>query len=674
MQTEQNTKNYIETAKLYKKLVTSTKVMERLSTKELVDFIEKYEGNFYPLYTIDHVLESEIKESDFQKDFIELMKHAYGDHAEKILLERPNLTLYNISNLIVFEPCFVETFGENFVNQLLNFNYKESINADFNYLLQDMVENPESLNGFKFCYDFISKQNPDEIYNYTRAFRAYSEFKTLFNDCAKHNVEMTEDLNSNLLDLIVIGTNKFDIDSFETLKDYPQISKQYYDYIIERAQYFDDRKKCVDAILNRFFGLRSANTSKFESFRRSVSSIEAINKYYNLPKMIAYEENIREIDNKDSHFTKNELNLLKLINTISKISSSANIGIKDLVDLYNLLDKNFQSVVRPGDCRTIIEKIPNVCRKELTNTLLTVKECEESVLNNENGIRKEIIQRYDSKGNLIEIPVYHLEGKPFYSLMTMTDSNLSISREDVAERQTKTKSWFEYENGISHISCSYISESVRTSLEFYDSYKDQVNYMMGKDVNIISMGPDDIFSSSDLKDADSYSNRLSTEFNIPDELLKQSFRDNRYGYNEVTIERYSMQEEKAATKILPEALIKKGTDPSEEIIKHAIEFSEYVRDHEIRDKNFVLPIIMVDVVKYFKNTDMDSIKENLITKSNELNYMAMKYNNLHIDSIEDLNELEINESDEESKESNPNMDSNIENSSFDNDENIDIVD
>ncbi len=674
MQTEQNTKNYIETAKLYKKLVTSTKVMERLSTKELVDFIEKYDENFYPLYTIDHVLESEIKESDFQKDFINLMKHAYGDHAEKILKERPNLTLYNISNLIVFEPCFVETFGENFVNQLLNFNYKESINADFNYLLQDMVENPESLKGFKFCYDFISKQNPDEIYNYTRAFRAYSEFKTLFNDCAKHNVEMTEDLNSNLLDLIVIGTNKFDIDSFETLKDYPQISKQYYDYIIERAQYFGDRKKCVDAILNRFFGLRSANTSKFESFRRSVSSIEAINKYYNLPKMIAYEENIREIDNKDSHFTKNELNLLKLINTISKISSSANIGIKDLVDLYNLLDNNFQSVVRPGDCRTIIEKIPNVCRKELTNTLLTVKECEESVLNNENGIRKETIQRYDSKGNLIEIPVYHLEWKPFYSLMTMTDSNLSISREDVAERQTKTKSWFEYENGISHISCSYISESVRTSLEFYDSYKDQVNYMMGKDVNIISMGPDDIFSSSDLKDADSYSNRLSTEFNIPDELLKQSFRDNRYGYNEVTIERYSMQEEKAATKILPEALIKKGTDPSEEIIKHAIEFSEYVRDHEIRDKNFVLPIIMVDVVKYFKNTDMDSIKENLVTKSNELNYMAMKYNNLDIDSIEDLNELEINESDEESKESNPNMDSIIENSSFDNDENIDIVD
>ena len=33
MQTEQNSKNYIETAKLYKKLVTSTKVMERLSVQ-----------------------------------------------------------------------------------------------------------------------------------------------------------------------------------------------------------------------------------------------------------------------------------------------------------------------------------------------------------------------------------------------------------------------------------------------------------------------------------------------------------------------------------------------------------------------------------------------------------------------------------------------------------------
>ena len=636
---------------LYHKIVTNKNVEKRLPIHILYDFFEKYKGSFclYSSSDLQNILPSRFKKSKFQKDFINLIKVAYGDHAEKILKERPNLTLNNIYNFIVFEPCIYENFGKNFVNQLINFDYNYVTKNKYNDILVKIVENPNILEGFKYCFNFIKSNNKDEVYNYSKLFNIFYNYESVFVDCAKHKNEMTPQIKGYLQDLIIDKNNELEIKSFRELKAYPEISKQYFDRTVMIAVQTRHQDLIKEAIMNRFFGLRY----KFydECYRRSNNTLSSIKKFYNLAHILAYEENIRRFKgvNAKPHFSKSEISYLKLVNTFIKTMTGNNyLSLNDWAELYKMLDENSNLIVRPSDGRAIIDKIPQVCKNEMVDTLMTVENLENSILNKEKGIIKSYITAINSKGKEITIPVYHLEGKPFATLMTSVDSNLSINRERNRNGATKTESWFEYENGISHISCSYVTESVRAGFEFKGLSGNEINYMLGKNVDIIAMGFDDIFSSFLERDPDVYS-KESTKFSMPNELLAES-EAGAYYYNEITVERYSLLERRGACKILPEAIIKVGKEPAEEIVNHAIEFSEYVKKHHIRGKDFVLPIIMIDTSKYL-DKQIEEEKDILIEQQTLLCELSNKYfkNNNIFKSFKDLTNSILKEQKEDNK-------------------------
>ena len=86
-----------------------------------------------------------------------------------------------------------------------------------------------------------------------------------------------------------------------------------------------------------------------------------------------------------------------------------------------------------------------------------------------------------------------------------------------------------------------------------------------------------------------------TKFFTAQELEHESFESS---YNEVDIERYSTTTNLRASRIIPEALYKKGKEPTDMIIEHAVVMTEYLTKHGLRGKDYVFPIVMVDRSKY----------------------------------------------------------------------------
>jgi hypothetical protein len=156
------------------------------------------------------------------------------------------------------------------------------------------------------------------------------------------------------------------------------------------------------------------------------------------------------------------------------------------------------------------------------------------------------------------------------------------------------QNWMEFENGVSHISASYITHDITAAIEFtspcvFGSKTDKINYLLGRDVNIISMGPTDIFSNYQTRHPTS-TTLESTSFLFPDDL---AYRSKSFdGFNEVTTDRYSLDKDSYGAKIIPEAIFKKGDMPSSRVLNVAAEFTEYLREKGLVDPNFVMPVVM----------------------------------------------------------------------------------
>ena len=101
---------------------------------------------------------------------------------------------------------------------------------------------------------------------------------------------------------------------------------------------------------------------------------------------------------------------------------------------------------------------------------------------------------------------------------------------------------------------------------------------------------------------------------------------------------------------MPEAIIKVGKVPAEEIVNHAIEFSEYVKKHNIRGKDFVLPIIMIDTSKYL-DKQIEEEKDILIEQQALLCELSNKYlkNKNIFKSFKDLTNSILKEQKEDNK-------------------------
>ncbi len=587
--------------------------------------------------------------------FRQIVGQVYGEHAYKILVERPGLHFENIKDYRIFEKSIYDTMGENFVHQLINFDYSRVCKYNYNKIIDSIITSETKMQSFKFCYDFVKHSNT-EVYDYTKLFYTYSRFTKLFDDCYLHKDELTKEDLLTLKDVILVKDNFYHIVSKRELAIYPNMVKDYYDKFLEKEYSVET---IIEATFERFFGMNnpfstisendfSKDDIVFNMYTRDNITMKILRDVYNIDRLIVLEENAEEFG-RIPVLKPEELCFLKLISALDKIYQYSYVlseKQESIVEkLYRTFEENQDKIIRPSDVRSLFEKIPTIYAQDIKQSLTSIENFEMAISNNVPGIRKEYITRTTSFGTEIKIPVYHLEGFEYKTIVTSIQENLSglandyigevpkwyytkklddlLGGSEVAEKHRKeyrvsqsrkiVKLWFEKEaKANSCVACSYDTFKSPGSMEITGinvgkseeiDPEDRVVYMMPKDTKIIAMGPTDTFSSSLSKNPNVSTMIKYTQFFTAEEFANQSFESS---YNEVDIERYTTTTNLRASRIIPEALYKKGKEPTSMIIEHAVVMTEYLTKHGLKEKDYVFPIVMVDRSKYISPEKIES--------------------------------------------------------------------
>lgn len=604
---EENTEEYtFEELRLsfLGKVITNQEMFDRVGAKRLQEFVKTFEEiyNDSTGYDNQHTLKSYIRSTTFQEEFRDIVGIAYGEHAKRVLEERPNLTIANIPTFKVFDKQLADTFGENFTHQLLNFDYSQ-LGIPFNAILTDLTEDKQALETFKYCYDTIRGESK-EVFDYTRAFKLYSSYRDLFADCYRHRDQLSVEQYSRLKDVISSYDNSFGVRTVADLDTYPEKVKAHFDNLVKMSTSPD---AVSDIIFERFFGLKSGTNAHKRAYTRTTTRYRDLFRAYNIPRLIAIEEHAEELQ-RQKVLSPDELSLLKLVKAVSAIGSYNSWSYSKeecktiLTKLYWTLDAEAAQgkLVTPGDFMELINKVPELYKQDLKNNLTDISDLEKAVQENSPKISKEFVEVRASSGNMVQIPVYHLRGAEYKFLTTTTEANMSIN---TGSNMADPDAWFTYENGISHVSCSLTTDKIRGSLEFDEFYRtdDSINYIMdGKKATIISEGHGDIFSSNDARDPDMYSDE-STSFAFTRDLEGRT-----YNYNEICIERYQTDSNHRAGKVIPAAIFKRFNGESIEefsprLLRHAADMTEYVRNN-LGQPDYVMPVVLMHPQNYSDNS------------------------------------------------------------------------
>ena len=642
----------------YKKFASSFKV-NSLGLQKII-----YDENIYLKLGkefIDNVIEEARRDGYIKHDLlVKIVRRAFGNHTVHILKDRPHLDVFNIENFKVFDKKIYDVMGENFVQQLLNFNYSllfENRALEYDKFLTNLITSSEKLSAFKYCLEYITTEQKT-VYSYTKAILLFSEYEDLFFRMFNNQDKLTCNDHKIIRSIIARPQNILNVTSIKNLPRYESRIKTYFDKKLEDKLLFGDRFDVADIIFERFFGLVGG---KKMFYSRSITSVNTLTLTYNIDRLIALEENAEKF-NRSRMLHDEELSVLKLISAIDKMVKICNgkTGVDTLKSLYYTLDKAVgeqnakNPIIGVADCKYLFDKIPLLYYEDLKKNLTNIDMLEDAVQNNEKGIEKTFISTKTKSGRKIEVPVYHLKGIEYIALVSTTSCKLNQIFCEFFDGVVSSvaEDWFEIENGISTISCSTTSLIADSSIETNRSSRvpeTAVTFMFGKNVDIVVMGDEDVFTSSEIKNPDTTADMSYAGMFMCDDL---DYKSTRSLYNEVVIERYSAEQNKKGGKIIPEAIFKTGTTVDKEILKHAVKMTEYLIENGLREKGYVFPIVMLDKCAYVGlkmgyerhkekehfSTQIDSLSRNEYNPFTQVQ-MGMNYINDVIDSLNGNSEI-----------------------------------
>lgn len=651
-------KTYAEINKQnYKKFVSSVKAnMLKLSKIVYDEHIYSKLGKEF----LEDALQEAMSVGYVKHDLlVKIIRRAFGNHTVHILKDRPYLGVDNIENFKVFNKKIYDVMGENFVQQLLNFNYSrlfENGALEYDEFLTKLISNDEKLNAFKYCLEYITTEQKT-VYSYTKAILLFSEYEELFVDMYKNQDKLTCNNHNVIRSIISRPENILNVTGLKNLARYESRIKFYFDKKLQDKCLFGDKFDVADVLYERFFGLVGG---KKMFYSRSVTSVNTLTMVYNIERLIALEENAEKL-NRTRLLHDEELATLKLILAIDRMVKTCNdeTGVKLLSKLYHTLDKasleqnGIKQIISVADCKYLYDKIPMLYYEDLKRNLTNIEILEQAVLSGEKGIEKTYIETKTSSGRKIEVPVYNLKGIEYMALVSTTSCKLNNIFCEFFDGVVSSvaEDWFEIENGISTISCSTTSLIADSAIETNRASRvaeSAVTFMFGKNVDFVVMGDDDVFTSSEIKNPDTTADMMYTGMFMSDDL---DYKSTRNLYNEIVIERYSAEQTKKGGKIIPEAIFKTGTTVDREIIKHSVKMTEYLIKNGLKEKGYVFPIVMLDKCAYVglkMGYARHKEKETFSTKIDDLsgqNYNPYFRMQLGIHHIEDV----ISNLDEESE-------------------------
>ena len=254
--------------------------------------------------------------------FIQIIENAYGEKATNILQQRPELDVYGINSLEIFDKRIMDNFSEEFVHDLLSYNVR-----NFTAFL-NIVKSENELELFKQYYGILSNVMGANVETMQKAiFEFYYNKEILENT---KNVDLTELQQSNLVAVLCGRANQFDITTIEELDRFDEIAneqlKARLELALEERTMHDQRPKIdiKDLLFENIFGIKE----------KEVSLIDKLYDITDRDSMLSEDE--REIA-KCIRFILEEKDKSKLVELAFELMSKE--GIRNPISLYSLISK-----------------------------------------------------------------------------------------------------------------------------------------------------------------------------------------------------------------------------------------------------------------------------------------------------------------------------------------------
>ena len=565
----------------------------------------KYNGNVSNAF---NYMNDEQINSKTHQTFLKIVGNHFGKSALKTLKQRKNINIFNASEIHVLHQEVFDNLGEEFVNRMLNLNLKPHSLI----LVKDILTDKEKMADFKYLYHFYEKNIDFSRVNFEKMVREFKEYQPLIRDLRKNNKKITDVQKSALIEIFKDIDNPYNVHSVKGLNNFFEnknkvylLAKKKAEVALKQGDSKEAAKLLADAIFRNYYALDMLGHRKW-AYYLSQNKPQIMKEYFDMESIVNNEDNVASI------FTSEEIEGIK---GLIKILDFAE-GVTSKEDYYKLLqyaehlEKRGNTV--EGNYLNIVDKLPLAFENNMMKTISTV----ESIEKRANGLEEGIYVAKSPKtieGTAINSPVYVFDGADF-SFLSTTNFVKGLSGNSVVG--DFASSWFEYENGASHICCSYTNQDCLNNLEFNKYNKlfgcddVQVTYLFDK-AKILVMSPSDINSSKEARVSDVEVSD-GARFMVADKLIKNTALGN---YNEVDIDRFDFEDSKEfGGKTIPSAIL--CSDEIGDVQAKAAEaFTKYCVENGLKPKGWKMPIVVVKKQQYTVLAKRNRMK--LAMKNNE---------------------------------------------------------
>jgi len=571
----------------------------------LVNAIKKDVENktFYRAVDYNSVMSVEQLNSDTHRIFLDIIKKHFGKSAFKLLKQRKNINIFNISEVHVLHQEIFDDFGEEFVNRILN----NDLTPQSLTIIKDVLTDKEKKADFKYFFDFYKDNIGFSQVSFERMIREYNSYERLVHNLRVSKTKLSSEQKKTMIDMFSDITNEYMAESIDDINNYYDVKNKLYDVRKKTIiSMMDDvlpekfKESLASNLFKNFFGL---NYEKKAGYKISSNNALDIPKFFDVKEVL---------DSNSKQFNEEEKEMLKdLINIIDLVATNRIGSIQTMLDYCEKYEKKGNKTSRIT--RGVLNKLSGFFAKEMVDSLSKIESLEERAKSSEKGIYKD----NDAKTNdgvKVNRPVYVLDGADF-SFLSHTTSAQGLSGNFMSE--DAATSWFEYENGTTHISCSYADQDNLSCMELQQEVLDDdgiyVTYLFDN-ADIFTMGATDIFTPSDKRKSD-VSSSHHTRFMKPSKIASDVSKHEYYSYDEVAISRYNYDGEiRYGGKVIPSAILCSGVIKKKHI-ETAESFEKYCIENGLKPEGWKMPIVVVKKNTYDEISKMKA--KNLISKNSE---------------------------------------------------------
>ena len=347
-----------------------------------------------------------IKTNDRNK-LLDMVGRVYGEDARKILEERPNISIDEISNFYIFNKSIMKEFSIGDIHNFLSYR-----NMGVN-VITDLARYPEKMKQYKIFSKLTQNYfqfTPQDLDKKLIAFADFYELMDKINDDSEFSEAQIQNLQEMLTDYYH-NTLPTRISTWQEVESYQEIKDRAYQEALEKIT---DKSKLKELIIGRFF------------WKEGVIGKAGLVADYD-----AVANNI---------LTQNERDYIELIKIISSIDDE-----KVLMDLYKELLKD-KTIVNPSQFDAINKKIEEHFNQTLTHSLLSPEDMIQKFEAGEKGV---------SVSEIDGIQIITLQGIDFFAYASVFESNMS-GYEGMTTKENMYERWTTFEKGASTISgCLY---------------------------------------------------------------------------------------------------------------------------------------------------------------------------------------------------------------------------